>query len=49
MIVSLDNRTQLTAFFWMLIGLVIYFLYSRSHSNLNRPVLQKEPEPAGSL
>src|SRR4051794_19850992 len=49
MIVSLDNRTQLTAFAWMLIGLAIYFLYSRSHSNLNGPVLQSQPEPAGSL
>jgi hypothetical protein len=47
--VSLDNRTQLTAFAWMLIGLAIYFLYSRSHSNLNGPVLQSQPEPAGSL
>lgn len=49
MIVSLDSRTQLTAFAWMLIGLVIYFLYSKSHSNLNGPVLQSEHEPAGSL
>jgi APA family basic amino acid/polyamine antiporter len=49
MIVSLDNRTQLTAFAWMVIGLSVYFLYGRSHSNLNGPVLQGEPEPAGSL
>jgi APA family basic amino acid/polyamine antiporter len=49
MIISLDIRTQLTAFAWMLIGLAIYFLYSRSHSNLNRPMMQTEPEPAGSL
>jgi basic amino acid/polyamine antiporter, APA family len=49
MIVSLDNRTQLTAFAWMLIGLSVYFLYGRSHSKLNGPVLQSEPEPAGSL
>lgn len=32
MIVSLDARTQLTALVWMVIGLVIYFSYSRSHS-----------------
>ncbi len=32
MIVSLDKVTQLSAFGWMLIGLVIYFLYSRHHS-----------------
>ena len=34
MIVSLDHRTQLTAFIWMLIGLVVYFTYGRSHSQL---------------
>lgn len=38
MIVSLDHRTQLTAFFWMLFGFLIYFLYSRRHSNLNAPL-----------
>ena len=32
MIVSLDKTTQLTALAWMIIGLVIYFAYSRSHS-----------------
>lgn len=35
MIVALDTRTQLTALIWMLIGLVIYFVYSKNHSNLN--------------
>jgi len=35
MIVSLDPRTQLTALGWMLIGLVIYFNYSRHRSKLN--------------
>jgi APA family basic amino acid/polyamine antiporter len=39
MIVSLDNRTQLTAFGWMVIGLFVYFLYGRSHSHLNKPEL----------
>ena len=34
MIISLDNRTQLTAFAWMLFGFCIYFLYSRFHSKL---------------
>jgi basic amino acid/polyamine antiporter, APA family len=37
MIISLDTRTQITAFVWMLIGLVIYFTYSQSHSKLNVP------------
>src|SRR4029079_13219643 len=32
MIVSLDKTTQITAFLWMIVGLVIYFAYSRSHS-----------------
>ncbi|HEY3441877.1 MAG TPA: amino acid permease [Paludibaculum sp.] len=34
MIISLDNRTQLTAFLWMIFGFGIYFLYSRYHSKL---------------
>lgn len=45
MIVSLDHRTQLTALGWMLIGLFIYFLYGRSHSNLNAAsVSELEPK-----
>jgi basic amino acid/polyamine antiporter, APA family len=36
MIGNLDTRTQITALGWMLIGLVIYFLYSHSHSKLNK-------------
>jgi APA family basic amino acid/polyamine antiporter len=34
MIVSLDTRTQLAAFVWMLLGLVVYFLCGRIHSKL---------------
>ncbi len=34
MIYSLDNRTLLSAFVWMLFGLVIYFLYSKKNSKL---------------
>jgi APA family basic amino acid/polyamine antiporter len=37
MIISLDKVTQLTAFAWMLIGLVIYFSYSRSRSKYKGP------------
>jgi APA family basic amino acid/polyamine antiporter len=37
MIVSLDIHTQATALGWMLIGFLIYFLYSRTHSRLNSP------------
>lgn len=34
MIISLDSTTQLVAFIWMTLGLLIYFAYSRSSSNL---------------
>ena len=37
MIISLDKVTQLTALAWMLIGLVIYFAYSRSRSKHKGP------------
>ena len=40
MIIGLDRYTQITALCWMLLGFVVYFLYSRSHSKLNTP----EPE-----
>ena len=35
MIVSLDKTTLLTAFGWMLVGLLVYFLYGRKRSKLN--------------
>jgi APA family basic amino acid/polyamine antiporter len=35
MIVSLDKYTQLVAFIWMLLGLIVYFVYGKSHSRLN--------------
>jgi APA family basic amino acid/polyamine antiporter len=34
LIVSVDSFTQLMAGAWMLIGFVIYFLYSRNNSKL---------------
>ncbi|HET6253116.1 MAG TPA: amino acid permease [Puia sp.] len=34
MIVGLDGKTQLTALGWMIIGLIVYFGYSRYHSKL---------------
>jgi APA family basic amino acid/polyamine antiporter len=37
MIYSLDNTTLTTAFVWMLVGLVVYFTYSRKNSRLNNP------------
>jgi APA family basic amino acid/polyamine antiporter len=34
MIIGLDRKTQLTALGWMLIGLIVYFGYSKNHSKL---------------
>ncbi len=36
MIVTLDSTTLLTAFGWMLVGLVIYFVYGQSRSKLSK-------------
>jgi basic amino acid/polyamine antiporter, APA family len=35
MIVGLDPETQVAAAVWMVIGLVVYFAYAKSHSRLN--------------
>jgi APA family basic amino acid/polyamine antiporter len=37
LIFSLDSFTLKVAFAWMLAGLVIYFVYSKKHSNLRKP------------
>ena len=37
MIVGLDSRTLKVAFAWMLLGLIVYFLYSRRNSKLKNP------------
>lgn len=37
MIFSLPGGTQLTALGWMVVGLIIYFLYSAKHSKLRNP------------
>ena len=36
LIVSLDYKTQLMALAWLLIGMIVYFSYGRSHSHLKR-------------
>jgi basic amino acid/polyamine antiporter, APA family len=46
MIISLDTRTQVAALAWMVIGLVIYFAYSKTHSRLNSP---GSPEPTVTM
>ncbi|MBY0503364.1 MAG: amino acid permease [Bryobacteraceae bacterium] len=35
MIIALDRQTQIAAFVWLLIGLVVYFTYSQKNSKLN--------------
>ncbi len=35
MIIAIDTTTQIAALVWMLMGLTVYFLYSKSHSRLN--------------
>jgi APA family basic amino acid/polyamine antiporter len=35
MIISRDATTQIAALVWMVIGLGVYFLYAKGHSNLN--------------
>ncbi|MBI2731079.1 MAG: amino acid permease [Sphingobacteriales bacterium] len=37
MIIGLDRQTLKVAFIWMLLGLVVYFLYSRHRSKLKTP------------
>ena len=47
MIVSLDTRTQVIAFLWMLVGLCVYFGYSYSHSKLNTSDDHAKAMPVG--
>jgi len=37
MIISLPNDTLLSAFIWMIVGLLVYFGYSQRHSKLRNP------------
>lgn len=37
MIIAIDTRTLTVALIWMLIGLIVYFAYSRKHSKLRTP------------
>lgn len=45
MIFSLGASTLLTALGWMVVGLCIYFFYSRSHSNLHTHHLDESTPP----
>ncbi|RYD95487.1 MAG: amino acid permease, partial [Sphingobacteriales bacterium] len=48
MIVAIDTRTLLVAFVWMLIGLVVYFAYSKSRSALRKGVPMADILPTAS-
>lgn len=37
MIISLDKQTLIVAFGWMIVGLIVYFTYSRKNSKLRNP------------
>ena len=37
MIVAIDSRTLQFAFLWMILGLIVYFGYSRKRSKLHSP------------
>jgi basic amino acid/polyamine antiporter, APA family len=45
MIVGLDTTTQLAALVWMAIGLCVYFLYAKAHSNLSTPEISGSVQP----
>jgi len=38
MIVALDLNTLMSAGVWMVLGFIVYFLYGKRHSNLNKPL-----------
>ena len=40
MIISVDPTSKMAAGSWMIIGLAVYFLYARRHSNLGEPSLR---------
>ena len=49
MIVSLSNTTLLSAFVWMLAGLIIYFVYSKSNSKLQKGEVIEPLDPVDGL
>jgi len=44
MIISLSNETLLSAFVWMIVGLVIYFSYSKSRSKIGGAAMDSLPK-----
>lgn len=49
MVASLGASTLLTAFGWMIAGLFIYFMYSRTHSKLHTSHLDEMPPPKENI
>jgi APA family basic amino acid/polyamine antiporter len=49
MIVSLSNETLLSAFVWMLLGLIIYFVYSKANSKLQKGTVIEPVDPVDGL
>ena len=43
MIISVDPTSKIAAGTWMLVGLCVYFVYAKSHSNLDQQVVPAEP------
>jgi len=45
MVIGLDTTTQVAALVWMAVGLCVYFLYARGHSNLSEPEISGSMQP----
>ena len=45
MIISVDSTSKIAAGSWMILGLIVYFLFARSRSNLAQPSISGEAEP----
>ncbi len=45
MIISVDSTSKIAAGTWMLVGLAVYFLFAKSHSNLSAPEISDGIEP----
>ena len=44
MIISVDSTSKIAAGSWMVVGLFVYFLYARGHSNLSTPATRASAE-----
>ena len=44
MIVALDRQTLIVAFSWMVVGLIVYFIYSKKHSKVQKELKESGKE-----